>query len=83
MSHPTEQRASSRQLFSCLVPQTAEMDEYDYQQKDLEKVCNPIITKLYQGAGGLKGGMAGGMPGGFPGGAGSDSSSGPTIKEVD
>lgn len=55
----------------------AEKDEYDHQQKELEKVCNPIISKLYQG------GMPGGMPGGFPGGAGGGSSSGPTIEEVD
>ena len=34
--------------------QTAEKDEFEYQQKELEKVCTPIITKLYQagGAGG-------------------------------
>ncbi|XP_060936479.1 LOW QUALITY PROTEIN: proline and serine-rich protein 3 [Limanda limanda] len=38
--------------------QTAEKEEYDHQQKELEKVCNPIITKLHQG------GMPGGMPGG-------------------
>ncbi|KAG7321700.1 hypothetical protein KOW79_014558 [Hemibagrus wyckioides] len=62
--------------------QTAEMDEYEHQQKELEKVCNPIITKLYQGTGGMPGGMPGG-PGGFPGGAGGGSSSGPTIEEVD
>ncbi|PAA56673.1 hypothetical protein BOX15_Mlig022022g1 [Macrostomum lignano] len=76
--------------------QTAEKDEYDHQQKELEKVCNPIITKLYQAAGGA-GGMPGSMPGGFPGGApgagaaggqsggggGSGGGSGPTIEEVD
>ncbi|XP_058867143.1 heat shock cognate 71 kDa protein isoform X2 [Acipenser ruthenus] len=61
--------------------QMAEKDEYDHQQKELEKLCNPIITKLYQG-GAAGGGMPGGMPGGFPGGAGG-SSSGPTIEEVD
>uniref|UniRef100_A0A8C3C931 Heat shock protein family A (Hsp70) member 8 n=1 Tax=Cairina moschata TaxID=8855 RepID=A0A8C3C931_CAIMO len=44
--------------------QTAEKEEFEHQQKELEKVCNPIITKLYQSAGG----MPGGMPGGFPGG---------------
>ena len=49
--------------------QTAERDEYEHQQKELEKVCNPIITKLYQSAGGMPGGMPEGMPGGF-GGAG-------------
>ncbi|GLD73858.1 heat shock cognate 71 kDa protein, partial [Lates japonicus] len=47
--------------------QTAEKDEYEHQQKELEKVCNPIITKLYQSAGGMPGGMPEGMPGGFPG----------------
>ncbi|XP_005754160.1 heat shock cognate 71 kDa protein [Pundamilia nyererei] len=65
--------------------QMAEKEEYDHQQKELEKVCNPIISKLYQGGmpGGMSGGMPGGMPGGFPGGAGGGSSSGPTIEEVD
>ena len=28
--------------------QSAEKVEVEYQQKELEKVCNPIITKLYQ-----------------------------------
>ena len=26
--------------------QTAEKEEFEHQQKELEKVCNPIITKL-------------------------------------
>ncbi|KAM9673100.1 LOW QUALITY PROTEIN: heat shock cognate 71 kDa protein-like [Trichechus inunguis] len=62
--------------------QTAEKEEFEHQQKELEKVCNSIITKLYQGAGG----MPGGMPGGFPGGGAPPSggaSSGPTTEEVD
>jgi len=70
--------------------QLAEKEEFDDKQKELEGVCNPIITKLYQGAGGMPdmGGMGGGMPGGFPGGAapggGAPSGgSGPTIEEVD
>lgn len=67
--------------------QTAEKDEFEHQQKELEKVCTPIVTKMYQGAGGAPGGMPGGMPGGFPGagapGAGDRGSSGPTIEEVD
>ncbi|VDO34176.1 unnamed protein product [Haemonchus placei] len=61
--------------------QTAEKDEFEHQQKELESVCNPIITKMYQAAGGAPGGMPGGMPGGGAhsgGGAG-----GPTIEEVD
>merc|ERR1711974_282831 len=32
--------------------QTAEMDEYADKQKEIGGVCNPIITKLYQAAGG-------------------------------
>jgi len=42
--------------------QQAEKDEYEDKQKELEKVCMPIMTKLYQDAG-----AAGGMPGGMPG----------------
>ncbi|XP_037815443.1 heat shock 70 kDa protein cognate 4 [Lucilia sericata] len=68
--------------------QLADKEEYEHRQKELEGVCNPIITKLYQGAGGAPGGMPGGMPGGFPGaggaaGAGAGSGAGPTIEEVD
>lgn len=73
--------ASNLDFFS----QTAERDEYEHQQKELEKVCNPIITRLYQSAGGMPGGMPDGMPGGFPGAgaAPGGGSSGPTIEEVD
>jgi len=72
--------------------QLAEKEEFDDKQKELEGVCNPIITKLYQGAGGGgmpdMSGMGGGMPGGFPGGAppsgaAPSGGSGPTIEEVD
>merc|ERR1711872_1120450 len=59
--------------------QTAEKDEFEYQKKELEKVCTPIITKMYQGAGG----MPGGMPGGDGADAGGAASGGPTIEEVD
>uniref|UniRef100_A0A4W5QWV7 Heat shock protein family A (Hsp70) member 8 n=1 Tax=Hucho hucho TaxID=62062 RepID=A0A4W5QWV7_9TELE len=59
--------------------QSAEKEEFEHHQKELEKVCNPIITKLYQGAGGMPGGMPG-AGGAAPGGGGS---SGPTIEEVD
>jgi len=52
--------------------QLADVEEFEHQQKELEKVCTPIITKMYQQAGGGApggaGGMPGGMPGGFPGG---------------
>jgi len=70
--------------------QLAEVEEFQEKQKEVEAVCNPIITKLYQSAGGAgmpdMGGMPGGMPGaGGAGGAapGGGSGSGPTIEEVD
>jgi heat shock protein 1/8 len=59
--------------------QSAEKDEYEAKQKELEAICNPIMMKLY-GAGG-EGGMPGGMPGGAP--PGDDGGAGPTIDEVD
>merc|ERR1712032_1549223 len=31
--------------------QQADKEEYDDKQKELEKVCNPVITKLYQAGG--------------------------------
>jgi len=62
--------------------QLAEKQEFEEMQKELEKICNPIMTKLY--------GAAGGPPGGFPGGAapggpapGAGGAAGPTIEEVD
>jgi heat shock 70kDa protein 1/2/6/8 len=79
--------------------QEANKEEFEHRQKELEGICNPIMTKMYQGAGGA-GGMPGGMPqGGMPdmsgfggagfGGAGAGagpsaaSSSGPKVEEVD
>merc|ERR1711988_178300 len=38
----------------------AEKEEFESMQKDLEAVCNPIVTKMYQAAGGAP---EGGMPG--------------------
>jgi len=58
----------------------ANKDEYERRQKELESICNPIITKLYQGAGGAPPPGAGGFP---QGGGASESSGGPTIEEVD
>lgn len=65
--------------------QLAEKEEFEHKQKELEGVCNPIITKLYQAGGGMPGGMPGGFPGGAAPGAGAASGggSGPTIEEVD
>jgi L1 cell adhesion molecule like protein len=78
--------------------QLAEFEEFEHKRKELEGVCNPIITKMYQKAGGAEGGFPGGAggfpggPGGFPGGPGgfpggpapqSGGRSGPTVEEVD
>jgi heat shock protein 1/8 len=66
--------------------QFAEKEEFEHRQKELEAICNPIITKLYQGAGGAPGGMPGGFPGGMPGAGGAAPGAGgpgPTIEEVD
>merc|ERR1719375_2828740 len=60
-------------------------EEFESMQKELEAVCNPIIQKMYQDAGGAPGGMPD-MGGGFPGGdapPSSDGGAGPTIEEVD
>ena len=59
-------------------------EEYEHRQKELEAVCNPIMTKMYGGAGGA-GGMPdmsgmGGMGGAAPSGG---SSAGPKVEEVD
>ncbi|VEN49256.1 unnamed protein product [Callosobruchus maculatus] len=68
--------------------QLADKEEYEHKQKELEAICNPIVTKLYQGAGGAPGGMPG-FPGGAPGaapgagGAAPGAGAGPTIEEVD
>merc|ERR1719439_64709 len=61
--------------------QSAEKEEYEEKQKELEGICNPIMQKLYAGAGG-PGGMPGGMPGGGAPDAGAEDA-GPKIEEVD
>jgi len=45
--------------------QEASKEEFERRQKELEGVCNPIMTKMYQGGAGA-GGMPGGIPGGMP-----------------
>ncbi|XP_038836377.1 heat shock 70 kDa protein-like [Salvelinus namaycush] len=58
--------------------QLGDKEEYEHQLKELEKVCQPIITKLYQ---------QGGMPTGYCGDqartSSGASSQGPTIEEID
>merc|ERR1712042_90432 len=62
--------------------QTAEKDEFADKKKELEGICMPIMSKLYQQGGAQ---MPGGqMPGGMPNaGAGGANNGGPTIEEVD
>jgi len=69
--------------------QLAEVEELEHKLKEVEGVCSPIISKLYQDGG--SGGMPGGMPGGgmpdFGAAAGGNPASagrgGPTVEEVD
>ncbi|WZZ11070.1 LOW QUALITY PROTEIN: hypothetical protein YC2023_096991 [Brassica napus] len=61
--------------------QLAEVDEFEYKLKELEGICSPIISKMYQGgtsAGGASDGMAG-----DGGSGGSGGGQGPKIEEVD
>ncbi|KAL9460037.1 hypothetical protein AB3S75_003268 [Citrus x aurantiifolia] len=67
--------------------QLAEVDEFEDKLKELEGLCNPIIAKVYQGAGGdVPMGGGADMPGGGYGSSGSGGSgagAGPKIEEVD
>ena len=61
----------------------ANKEEYEHHQKELEKVANPIMMKLYgQGAPGAGGAAPGGFPG-APGGFPAEGGAGPTVEEVD
>ncbi|EQC30322.1 hsp70-like protein [Saprolegnia diclina VS20] len=65
--------------------QSAEKEEFEAKQKELEGIANPIMQKMYAAAGGAPGGMPGGMP--DMGGAGApppaSHAQGPKIEEVD
>jgi len=68
--------------------QEASKEEYESKRKELEGVANPIMTKMYQQAGGAApgaapGGFPGAAPGGFPGAGNAGSNNGPTVEEVD
>jgi len=52
--------------------QTAEVDEYKHKQKEIEGICNPIVSKLYQQGQAPQNGMPSGQ-----------TNSGPTVEEVD
>ena len=57
--------------------QLGEVDEFEDKMKELEGLCNPIIAKMYQGAGAD---MPGGMDEDAPAASGG---AGPKIEEVD
>ncbi|MBA0678663.1 hypothetical protein Goari_019989 [Gossypium aridum] len=59
--------------------QLAEADEFEDKMKELEDICNPIITKMYQGASGDMGG--GSIDEDAP--ATGRSGAGPKIEKVD
>ena len=65
--------------------QLGDKEEYDHNQKKVEKVCAPVITKLYggaaPGAGAASGTPGAGAASGAPGAPGS--ADGPSIEEVD
>jgi len=52
--------------------QTAEIDEYKHKQKEIEGICNPIVSKLYQQGQAPQNGMPSGQ-----------TNSGPTVEEMD
>ncbi|XP_050518622.1 heat shock protein 70 A1-like [Diabrotica virgifera virgifera] len=83
-----DKSAIERECDSCLKwldsNTLADKEEYEDKQKELTKVCSPIMSKLYQGSqnnnqhsGGMPGGC-GQQYGGFGG-----RQSGPTVEEVD
>ncbi|XP_073008603.1 heat shock 70 kDa protein-like [Typha latifolia] len=65
--------------------QLAEVDELEHKLKELEEVCNPIISRMYQEGGGAAAGAGEGMDGDEHGGAGRSAGggAGPKIEEVD
>ncbi|BAS83525.1 heat shock cognate 70 kDa protein [Oryza sativa Japonica Group] len=62
--------------------QLAEADEFEDKMKELESLCNPIISKMYQGGAGGPAGMDEDAPNGSAG-TGGGSGAGPKIEEVD
>merc|ERR1712217_53178 len=52
--------------------QTGEVDEYKHKQKEIEGICNPIVSNLYQQGQAPENGMPSGQ-----------TNSGPTVEEVD
>lgn len=67
-----------RQAIVVTLPQ---VDELEAKLKEVEGVCSPIVSKMYQAGGGNEDGASTPGAGGFPSAAGA--SSGPTVEEVD
>jgi heat shock protein 1/8 len=61
------------------INQLAEKEEFEHKLKEIEKVCSPIMAKLYGG----EGAASGAGPAGGHGGGKSAGGKGPTIEEVD
>lgn len=60
--------------------QLADQQEYEHKRQELERICNPIMTRLYQSGGvPTTSGVGANAPGGGTGGG----AGGPTIEEVD
>lgn len=66
-----------------LQNQLAEADEFEDKMKELEALCNPIISKMYQGGGGAPGGGADYDDGADAGAHAGSTGPGPKIEEVD
>jgi len=61
----------------------AETSEFEKHQKEIEEIFNPIMSRIYQAAGGQPGGP-GGFPGaGGPSAGGQSSGQSPGVDEVD
>ena len=87
-TYPVDQQDTLEELLR--AAEHNEKEEFEDKQKELEKVCNPIITKMYAATGGVPPGGPGGAgfpgaPGGAPGAGapGAGGAGGPTIEEVD
>jgi len=74
----TIQQRSSETIAWLDANQLAERQEFEHKQQELERICSPIITRLYQGSG-----MAPPPPPTGGSNSGATGGSGPTIEEVD
>ncbi|XP_072398696.1 heat shock protein 68-like [Diabrotica undecimpunctata] len=89
---PEDKATVERECDSCLKwldnNSLAEKDEFEDKQKELTRICSPIMSKLHQSGGPSNNPYGGGMPGGCAGQTaggygGQGNGSGPTIEEVD